>query len=607
MRRLVIVGLLLLASVATPPRSVKEIVAVAYDLGGGDHRVSEAEWSREVLALIHQTQAPRDIALAVAAELSGHERVIVLADALRNGPGDAALIRALSHSGDWTMDATFGPVTFVRSVAIRPAWRGRPAAEIAEAGASQIAALVSLGRAADALTVFDALPEAARIAVLARAVDEQRIGEYVQLDLAISAVMTHRPDRASQFLISTPETSRLALLVRALIAANDGDPYEVLTKSMHRNGVWAEAAATLADHGGYHRFAAVLRDSAGHYSYARDSADVALPLLPSALRFELQATMQRDRSDRAAFLARAGLASDNRIVSLLHAPLRSPLEERPLPVNVDPDGAITADCRTWKGPWRDYTLRRCEARGEERLALGVWSELDPMGMLPGAWWLYHSTNAGATWEKVYTGVRETQPYSLVKESHVPMLVDGGVRIEADVLESGPWIGKPMRRVLVMFSWSELHRDTDGDGLADLVEERLVTDPHNRDSDGDGIDDGEDPQPQIAASSTSSVEGELLGIVLKRLPATWTAFFIGDRSLLAGSGVKARLIVLTRDEADAYSAKFGITAFGDLSFLIVRRDGKRAMLYVDYASSGSTYEFEKIDGVWVMHDRGGWVS
>ncbi len=42
--------------------------------------------------------------------------------------------------------------------------------------------------------------------------------------------------------------------------------------------------------------------------------------------------------------------------------------------------------------------------------------------------------------------------------------------------------------------SEALHDSDGDGLPDLVEERLFTDPNNPDSDGDGIPDGLDGNP-----------------------------------------------------------------------------------------------------------------
>jgi hypothetical protein len=609
MRRLLIVALLALAGASPRPKTAKEIVAVAYDLSIY-HRVSEADWSREVLPLIHETAAPRETALAVAAQLGGDERAIVLADALRDAPGDAALIRALDSSGDWTMDAAFGPVTFVRAPLIRAAWRGRPAAELAQAAALQISALGNLGRAADAVAVFDALPDAARTALLLRKDTDETFPHDVQIDLAVSAAIVGRADLARRF-VGTSDTRRDIVL--ALITPAVDDPYDLLVHSMGGNGVWAEATAMLADRGGYPRFASVLRDAAGHATYLREIAAVALPLLPPTLRSELQATVERDRRDRAALRASARVASDNGILSLLRGAPRTAFEELPLPVDVDNADATAADCHTWKGPWPQYSLRRCEVRGNERLAIGESGDIDPRGgFQPGAWWLYHSTDGGATWEKVYTSVRERAPYEIVRSSRVPMLGEGGVRIEADVLDMDPHVlrgipEKPLRRVLVAFSWADLRRDSDGDGLPDLVEDRLVTDPHKRDTDGDGIEDGSDSLPHTAAAQTASVEAQLVGMVLGRFSGGGTSFFIGDRSLVAASGVKVRMVVLTRDEADAYSAKFGVTAFGDLSFLIIRRDGKKATLYVNYATSGSTYQFEKKDGVWTMRDLGGWVS
>ena len=46
------------------------------------------------------------------------------------------------------------------------------------------------------------------------------------------------------------------------------------------------------------------------------------------------------------------------------------------------------------------------------------------------------------------------------------------------------------------SLKDLSRDTDGDGLADLVEARLLLDPKNKDTDGDGVSDGDDPTPRL---------------------------------------------------------------------------------------------------------------
>jgi hypothetical protein len=46
--------------------------------------------------------------------------------------------------------------------------------------------------------------------------------------------------------------------------------------------------------------------------------------------------------------------------------------------------------------------------------------------------------------------------------------------------------------------TSVSRDSDSDGLADLVEVRMGTDPRRPDSDGDGIDDAHDPVPNAVS-------------------------------------------------------------------------------------------------------------
>jgi hypothetical protein len=54
---------------------------------------------------------------------------------------------------------------------------------------------------------------------------------------------------------------------------------------------------------------------------------------------------------------------------------------------------------------------------------------------------------------------------------------------------------------VVVDWSLLRRDSDGDGLTDLAEDGLLTDPRQPDTDGDGIGDDVDRQP-LEASGTA---------------------------------------------------------------------------------------------------------
>jgi hypothetical protein len=53
--------------------------------------------------------------------------------------------------------------------------------------------------------------------------------------------------------------------------------------------------------------------------------------------------------------------------------------------------------------------------------------------------------------------------------------------------------------------AELQKDSDNDGLTDICEECLMTDPHLMDTDGDGLEDSEDPHPQVNASKMDRLE------------------------------------------------------------------------------------------------------
>lgn len=55
-------------------------------------------------------------------------------------------------------------------------------------------------------------------------------------------------------------------------------------------------------------------------------------------------------------------------------------------------------------------------------------------------------------------------------------------------------------VTTKLSLADLRKDTDGDGLTDILELMLLTNPDNIDSDGDGIDDYNDPYPNVNLTS-----------------------------------------------------------------------------------------------------------
>jgi len=137
---------------------------------------------------------------------------------------------------------------------------------------------------------------------------------------------------------------------------------------------------------------------------------------------------------------------------------------------------------------------------KKAIALLIYHELGPF--------LLFSKNSGKAWSApLYLGLHrlpEAAWYAPLADSKFPMIADGRVRIEVTIWKQdkskpgSPLLGysylwKKWNQYLSM-SIADLQRDSDGDGLTDLFEERILTDPHSVDTDRDGIPDGSDNQP-----------------------------------------------------------------------------------------------------------------
>ncbi len=130
--------------------------------------------------------------------------------------------------------------------------------------------------------------------------------------------------------------------------------------------------------------------------------------------------------------------------------------------------------------------------------------------------------------------------------------------------------------------SDLRRDSDGDGLPDLVEERLGTDPHKADTDGDDLPDGRDSNPLCPHKPP--------GRTSPLLQAVFSALFAGDTGQVPifvildkdkqqeFFGARAPVICVTRDEylKPAFSMPSArVLQFGgpaDAASTILRMDG-----------------------------------
>jgi len=546
-------------------------------------------------------------------------RIIFIADALTSDPNNRALLDVLVKP---------------RSPAIRAALIDRRWGN--DAVAKQLGALLDLGRVKEALALADAVPAA---------IDITSDGGYTaRPGLAIAAVLAGQPERAKQLLAKYKSPNNgadyVTPFVNALIAP-PRDAYEILAAHAGASGgVWGLAVADLAQRSGYEAFAQRVR--ARKPDDDRIAAN-ALRYLPESLAARLRTTYVPPAAEQSATTP---------IAALLRAPRIVPFVEHPMPPNLAPADVTKIDChdaeevaKSMKLPLGLWPLR-LERHRDEVAGVAVAQTLDPVGELGlGGYWIVHSSDGGRKWDApLYTGLRENMPYVVVPASRLPLITNGGIQIEVELREldlssiTFPPLGLRTKReaknLYIEFAWDALRRDSDNDGLTDLVEERIVTDPRNADTDGDGIVDGKDGLPQVALIAAPSADAEVLGTLfggirlgmgalIIGLPSTQeqrlecvrrasaietpTLFLIADRQSFAPMNLTRRVAVFTQAEHELYEKKFGPSYFGEIEYFLVRRDGKKAVVYVNEHWAGNEYELKKTKKGWTVKTIGGWVT
>ena len=124
---------------------------------------------------------------------------------------------------------------------------------------------------------------------------------------------------------------------------------------------------------------------------------------------------------------------------------------------------------------------------------------------PGIWVAY-SEDKGKTWIFYYTGITHCQPLCFKSQSKKPLFNEhGDLQLEACLLRQispfrmghGADYELVKDGLLLTIDFETLRKDSDGDGLTDIVEAKFMTDPLNSDTDGDGITDGVDMNPRMS--------------------------------------------------------------------------------------------------------------
>jgi hypothetical protein len=465
------------------------------------------------------------------------------------------------------------------------------------------------------------------------------------------------------------ETAR-RLLARWLNPSPE-DPFELLTTTLAeeegRSGVEALALARLAERERYPAIAAYVLEllaqdrseppfepARGVLARVRAAADATRGELEKLRR----GLADGARADREA--ARTGSGPDPAAAAvsrLLRAPAAVRFAERPLPggiapVELTPDQieklqkATTAGMKLPAG----FGLIRAERQGDRAAALGVSQDYDPVGEISsGAYWVLLSSDGGRTWDPpLYSGLRINQPYVARAVSRLPLLAEGRLQVEVEIAELDPSkihfppvlleAKRTAKGLYLDIPLDTLRKDTDGDGLTDLAEERLMTDPASPDTDGDGLEDGVDPLPAVpfrretppsaSARALAAFLADTWNVdraaIIEGIPAgpralccardkvrtvdEKTLFLVADRGLFSVLEPTRRVVMLTSEEAEAAQQKFGPFFPQKLELFVFDRSGRRA--YVVWSASwegGQTLLEEQADGTWKAEPTMSWIT
>lgn len=128
------------------------------------------------------------------------------------------------------------------------------------------------------------------------------------------------------------------------------------------------------------------------------------------------------------------------------------------------------------------------------------------------YWVAISYNKGQDWNYYYTGITENYPYVFKQNSQLPLMKNDSIleieciKVFHQVLNWLPPFHKTTLvkdSVYISINLNEIMKDTDNDGITDVVENRFLLNPNNVDTDGDGIPDGIDGNPRFKSRKTET--------------------------------------------------------------------------------------------------------
>lgn len=264
----------------------------------------------------------------------------------------------------------------------------------------------------------------------------------------------------------------------------------------------------------------------------------------------------------------------------------------------------------------------------------------------GGWgyWVGISYDNGSTWKRYYTGLTENFYYFLKRNSKIPLWKDSTtLQIESVIVRQVTQVMHPMPakfetiydNVAIQLDLIEIIKDSDNDGLTDIVENKMLLNPKSPDSDGDGINDSEDKNPRFKSIKTDkSIIYETLienyrpnkrGIIeidLSNPPAfkkretdslfselPINIFITDDKDLQRLNLHNETIIIMSTNEYKEYKMKYPSHFIKCNYTQMFKCDKKKDTYVIDafHFTGGSTFIVQKAKKGWKIFMLSTWIS
>jgi hypothetical protein len=122
------------------------------------------------------------------------------------------------------------------------------------------------------------------------------------------------------------------------------------------------------------------------------------------------------------------------------------------------------------------------------------------------------------------GLQQYLPYTVVPRSKLSRVKDRTLQIEVEVREidlsrlTFPPVGMTTKRetrdLFITMNLDDVEKDSDGDGLTDILEAKLGTNPNDADTNHDGLRDDVDPIPRASRIAHPGPDADVLRLSLE---------------------------------------------------------------------------------------------